>query len=131
MLDLSKAFDSIHHETQLMKLRKLGVSDEALPWFASYLSDRQQRVRINSSLSSSLTIRHGVSQGSILGPLLFNLYINDLPTVLRTCNVESCGRGDSKLQRNSGSDHPQCLHHNTLLYITHDCKLCGCKLRLK
>ena len=50
MLDLSKAFDSIHHETLLMKLRTLGVSDETLSWFASYLSDRQQRVRINSSL---------------------------------------------------------------------------------
>ena len=96
MLDLSKAFDNIHHETLLMKLRTLGVSDETLSWFASYLSDRQQRVRINSSLSNSLTIRHGVPQGSILGPLLFNLYINDLPSVCTTCHVESYV-DDSKL----------------------------------
>ena len=89
MLDLSKAFDSIHDETLLMKLRTLGVSDGTLSWFASYLSDRQQRVRINSSLSNSLTIRHGVPQGSILGPLLFNLYINDLPSVCTTCHVKS------------------------------------------
>ena len=79
-----------------MKLGTLGVSDETLSWFASYLSDRQQRVRINSSLSNSLTIRHGVPQGSILGPLLFNLYINDLPSVCTTCHVESYV-DDSKL----------------------------------
>ena len=79
-----------------MKLRTLGASDETLSWFAHYLSDRQQRVRINSSLSNSLTIRHGVPQGSILGPLLFNLYINDLPSVCTTCHVESYV-DDSKL----------------------------------
>ena len=57
MLDLSKAFDSIHHETLLQKLRGLGVSHETLKWFVSYLSGRVQRVRIITSLNSPLMIK--------------------------------------------------------------------------
>ena len=75
MLDLNKAFDSIQHAALLNKLRVLGLTDEALSWVKSYLDDRQQQVFINSSLSTPITIIHGVPQGSILGPLLFNLYI--------------------------------------------------------
>ena len=96
IIDLSKAFDSFHHTLLLSKLCKLGVADDALRWFTSYPTDRQQRVRINDALSTPITIRHGVPQGSILGPLLFNLYINDLPSICRTCNVESYV-DDSKL----------------------------------
>ncbi len=96
MLDLSKTFESIHYETLLMKLCMLCVSNETLSWFASFLSDHQQHVHINSSLLNSLTIRHWVPQGSILGPLLFNVCINVLPTVCTTCNVESF-MDDSKL----------------------------------
>ena len=96
LLDLSKAYDSINHDLLLGKLRSLGVSPSALRWFYSYLTGRRQAVRIGSTLSSKLPIKNGVPQGSILGPILFSLYINDLPTVSQHCNIESYV-DDSKL----------------------------------
>ena len=92
---LSKTFDSIDHQRLLEKLRKLNVSDLTLACFQSYLTDRTQRVRFKF-LSDSLTIKHGVPQGSILGPLLFNIYINGLPSVCQNCNIKS-HVDDSKL----------------------------------
>ena len=68
LLDMSKAFDSISHEILLLKLKDVGASNTCLQWFRSYLSDRQQVVRINSTLSESLPLSTGVPQGSILGP---------------------------------------------------------------
>ena len=78
-LDFAKAFDTVNHAILLNKLEKYGVRGIPLSWFTSYLTNRQQYVSIDSVESSKQTIKCGIPQGSSLGPLLFLLYINDIP----------------------------------------------------
>ena len=83
LLDISKAFDSILHDLMIRKLRKAGLSESACAWFESYLSQRQQVVKFQNTVSDPLPLT--VPQGSIVGPVLFTLYGNDLFRVPKHC----------------------------------------------
>ena len=89
LLDLSKAFDGIDHIKLLHKLSMVGASPAVVNWFKSYLSGRSQCTRRASTLSDPLPITHGVPLGAILSPLLFCIYLNDLPFASQTHCLES------------------------------------------
>ena len=123
LMDLSKALDTLNHELLIAKLHAYGFGKESLMLLLSYLSNRGQRTNINASFSSWTELLQGVPQGSVLGPLLFNIYLNDLSFFL-DCNV--CNFADdttpficnknldfvlNELERNSNIA-PEQLHEN-------------------
>lgn len=83
MLDLSAAFDTVKHDLLLDILHNLGIRDTALQWFQSYLHNRDQAVKVHDTISDSRPLVWGVPQGSVLGPILFNLYSSSLGRLLR------------------------------------------------
>ena len=89
LLDISKAFDSVDHKLMICKRQDAGASSSCTEWSRSYLSGRQQVVRINSALSDPLPIISGIPQGSILAPLLFSTYTNDPTSVPMKCMAKS------------------------------------------
>ena len=87
-LDISKAFDKVGHESLLFKLQSYGIEGDLLRLLKTYLTERQQRLVLNGQTSSWLNVTAGVPQGSISGPLLSLIYINDLPDeITSSCKI--------------------------------------------
>jgi len=88
-IDLCKAFDMVNHTILINKLEKLGMRGVVLELFKNYLFNRTQRVKINSHVSGSMLVKRGVPQGTVLGPILFLIYINDMNDVLQSGKLVS------------------------------------------
>ena len=86
-LDFAKAFDKVDHQLLIKKLRRVRVGRNLLAWFENYLTDRHQQVTVPGKTSQSIPVLSGVPQGSILGPLLFLVYVNDIPQITTSSSV--------------------------------------------
>ena len=125
-LDFSKAFDSVSHACLLHKLELFGISGELLMWFKSYLSNRFQRVVVNGGTSEWLPVHSGVPQGSILGPLLFCIFIDDMPRVSNSSKILLYA-DDTKCYKNINSVG-DCLDLQADLELLHEW---SCKWQMK
>ena len=101
-LDFSKAFNSVPHQRLLLKLRSCGVGGKLLTWIEAFLTGRQQRVTVNGTKSDWAPVTSGVPQGTVLGPLLFVIYVNDMPGEVRSSLKMFAD--DTKLYRSVGRE---------------------------
>ena len=116
LLDLSKGFDLVDHDTLLSKISAYHASAVSMKWFESYLWERSQICSVARSLSAPLTLSCGVPQGSLLGPVLFSLYMNDLPLNIPEANVDAYA-DDTTLWKSNGD----CIKIQNDLQSSLDC----------
>ena len=81
-LDFKKVFDTVSHKILLNKLNEIGIPPKLSTWFSSYLCNRYQKVNLDGNISDSRFVSYGVPQGSVVGPTLFSIYINNLPNTI-------------------------------------------------
>ena len=115
-MDLSKAFDTINYDLLIAKLHSYGLGDDALRLFMNYLNNRWQRTKVNGTYSTWTELLHGVAQGSILGPLLFNIYLSDLFLDISQTNI--CNFADDTTPHASGYEL-----NEVLINLEHDSNL--------
>ena len=112
LLDFSKAFDMVNHEKLLYKLHFYGIRGQTLQWIKSFLDNRSQSVVVNGSASSTIPVSSGVPQGSVVGPLLFLIYINDLPEHVQSSKVRLFADDTAIYLSLSNSSHSSLLQHD-------------------
>lgn len=116
-IDLSKAFDTVDHTILLLKLKRYGYHDTVLNWLRDYLYNRQQYVSIDGVVSSKMGISHGVPQGSILGPLLFLIFINDFGLLFDTA-LPIIFADDTNIVFSHSNFNSLIMHGNSILEQT-------------
>ena len=114
LLDFSKAFDKVDHEGLIQKLEHLGIRDSLLNWIRSFLIDRKQRVVVDGVASSPTKVLSGVPQGTVLGPLFFLIYINDISKGLTEGTKLRLFADDSLLYRTINSPSDSTILQNDL-----------------
>ena len=114
-MDFRKAFDSVPHRRLMHKLQAHGIEDKAYHWVKAFLSNRTQQVNINGSISEEAAVTSGIPQGSVLGPLLFVIYINDLPQIVK--NEARIFADDTKLFTRSDNKEARASLQNDLDYL--------------
>ena len=116
-IDLEKAFDTVNHQILLSKLYHYGIRGIANMWFSSYLSGRSQSVTLNGIASSKMNVSCGVPQGSILGPLLFLLYVNDMNLAVRSSIVHHFADDTNLLYSNRSLKKIKTVVEKDLAYL--------------
>ena len=122
-LDFHKAFDTVPHQRLIQKLSSFGINGKMLQWIKDFLKDRTQKVVLNGKKSNSIPVTSGVPQGSVLGPILFTMFVNDLPSVVSSPVYMFAD--DTKIFRviRTSEDYSALQHDLDLLYDWSICSI--------